>query len=126
MKAKVLFFQYSDGTGSGVERIYFDANFEQAEKDLKLLQSHSDKKWLLVDTDIYGEQKGILGSSIDFAYFSTRTSGLMKNNGFEKIEDLVKLSQKSLLGKKRFGQIAVSEIADYLYKYGLEIPKNDK
>lgn len=54
MKAKVLHWKYKDGSDSGIERIYFESHFEQAEIDLKMLQQHSDKKWMLENVSVYG------------------------------------------------------------------------
>ncbi len=122
MKAKVLFWKYNDQAGSGIERIYMPENFEQAEKDLILLQDHSAKIWGLADTEIYGEQKSVLDKKIEFSHFSARTANTIKSMNLVKIGDLMKLSKKKLLSTKRIGQSAIGEISDYLYKHNLQLP----
>ena len=54
MKAILLAWRHHDSSGWGVERVYLEKDFEQAEKDLSMLENHSDKKWSLIDVDFYG------------------------------------------------------------------------
>lgn len=53
--AKVLISQYSDKSGSKIVRVYLNKDFEQAQRDLNLLQEHasSDKEWQIQDVEIY-------------------------------------------------------------------------
>ena len=59
MKAKALHWTHHDYSGSGVERIYLEKDFEQAEKDISMLKDHSDKVWILLDVDVYNSYTNI-------------------------------------------------------------------
>ena len=58
MKAKILRFFYTDGSGHKTVRIYLEKDWIQAEKDLNLLHDHAsdDKTWALDDVEIYNEK----------------------------------------------------------------------
>lgn len=52
---KILYWK--KGSDFGIERVYFERNFQQADRDLKMLKLHSDKEWFLVSPDIFGEKE---------------------------------------------------------------------
>lgn len=56
MKAKVIIWKYTDGSSSGVVRVYIE-NTSQADKDLKMLQEHGDclKKFEIQDVEVHGK-----------------------------------------------------------------------
>ena len=55
MKAKVLVSFYKNEGGHTIHRVYLEPHFEQAEADLKMIQSDgsSSKEWELQETEIY-------------------------------------------------------------------------
>lgn len=57
MKAKLLYFYYSDGSGCNPVRIYFEKDFEQAQMDFEIMcEFASDcRTWKLQDVEIFGE-----------------------------------------------------------------------
>ena len=56
MKAKVLFGQYDDNSGTMIVRVYLEKDFEQAKRDLQLLQEHASdcKIWALKEVEVFG------------------------------------------------------------------------
>lgn len=59
MKNKVLTFKYDDNSASQVVRIYTTEYFEQAGRDLSLLQEHASdcKKWELHEVEVYSPKE---------------------------------------------------------------------
>jgi hypothetical protein len=53
MRVKVLWWQFKDGSGAGVERVYID-NDDQAKGDLEMLMMHSTANWFLDDISVFG------------------------------------------------------------------------
>jgi len=53
MKVKVLSFRYDDGSGYKIVRVYAETHFEQAEKDLEMLQYYASDSgdWRLDEVD---------------------------------------------------------------------------
>lgn len=56
-KAKILIAQQHDLSGMRVLRIYLEKDYEQGEKDKKMLADNSDKDIFLVETEIYNSYK---------------------------------------------------------------------
>ena len=56
MIAKVLVSYYPQESGHTVHRIYLEPDFDQADKDLRLLKNEASsiKEWELEETEIYG------------------------------------------------------------------------
>ena len=58
MKAKILTYTYCDSSGFGVEKVYMEVDFEQAERDLALLEKYSDMRtFQLIDSEVYDKFK---------------------------------------------------------------------
>ena len=51
--AYVLWWRYSDGSGSGVERAYTDETRAQQDFELLTLKAESIKKWSLDTVDLF-------------------------------------------------------------------------
>ena len=56
---KILYYKYFDNSATHFVRVYNKYYFEQAEKDLAMLQQHasSDKTWHLEDIEAYSDSK---------------------------------------------------------------------
>lgn len=56
MKVKILCFCYSDSSGYKNVRVYLEKDFDQAEKDLTLMNEHASdcKKWKLDEIEVFG------------------------------------------------------------------------
>lgn len=54
---KVLYYKYIDSSGFHLVRGYLPEDYEQAEKDLRLLQqfASSDKEWELIEIELYNQ-----------------------------------------------------------------------
>jgi len=96
MKTKVLYWEYHNKRDNGIERIYLEPDFEQADKDLALLEIHSDRKWKLVSVDIYREKDREL-------LFKNRT-------GRPKIEESIKSLKKLEIQKDDIGSDENTEL----------------
>lgn len=56
MKAKVLSYYYSDGSGHKAIRAYLEKDFIQAEKDFLMMSEFASdsRNWKLEDVDLFG------------------------------------------------------------------------
>lgn len=59
MVAWVLYYKYSDNSGTGIVRVYLDGDKEQAEKDWEMFDTHasSDKSWHLHGIELFKGSK---------------------------------------------------------------------
>lgn len=56
---KVLYYNYDDGSGFGVVRVYTKTDYQQADKDLELLQTYGSdsKSWYLVEVELFNRKE---------------------------------------------------------------------
>jgi hypothetical protein len=61
MKAKVLHYSYSDGSGEKPVRVYLESEYEKAESDLLLMNEFSSdcKDWELTEVELIGTIKQV-------------------------------------------------------------------
>jgi len=55
MKAKVLIGYYPGESGFRIARVYLEKDFDQADKDLEMMQEHASdtKTWKLEETELF-------------------------------------------------------------------------
>lgn len=56
MKAKILFYKYSDGSGMNPVKIYMKSDSDQANEDLEMMQEYASdcRNWELKEIPIHG------------------------------------------------------------------------
>ena len=139
MKAKILRWEHSDKSGNGVSRIYFEPDFEQAEKDLNLIKQHTDVDYILEDIEIYNDKNYTLDKAkkltaidvilekrlTDFDELSVRALNTLRVIEVYTVKELLKFSEKTLMKQRFMGKRTMNELKGFLEKYNLKLPENN-
>lgn len=142
MKSKVLYWEYDDRSANGIERLYFEPDFEQADKDLYLLKKHStDKSFMLVNVDVYNDKNYIIQIQktksseilihftdeliVDFINeLSVRVLTTLDILGITSLKELTIYSMYEFSCIKGVGKKTAKELDEFLRKKGLSFRKD--